>query len=426
MKKCLLLLFISLSMLAKVPLRDTTVITIGTDSIFITPDKIWGTSDSLTLDFLKLVAPYGSFTDSLYTFSFKADTMESKYWRLKNADGEVYWYPAYTFIPLEGNYRYIMLGSSGMTGLGLTTTSSGEVGDSTTYIVCCNDEGSGQIADIYMGCEGEDAFLCTEMWSTGAAATPLKRLWIGERDGTNLDSLIFLMRGWRIGKFTPDSVFTLYKLDVDVVTLDTLHSLKANIDSLIINDTIVKFEEADSHLYITMADGSVYQCVDTNEKWVSEARVDTISSSQLQNMTNINGSEYYSIASGKIRYFFLMSGTPHWVMFNLYLDGDSVHIDSITYKLGSYGIVAGETLDYLIGIARQDTSPAFRDYTINPADSFTILETSELITHTLDIDLGYSGYPTWIPAIRTYRFVGSGIQLRVYQIIVYHKRFLKQ
>lgn len=72
-----------------------------------------------------------------------------------------------------------------------------------------------------------------------------------------------------------DSVEVKNKLIAFKADIDTFHSLKANIDSLTLTDTIVKFEESDSHLYITLADGSVYQCVDTLEKWVSEARVDT-------------------------------------------------------------------------------------------------------------------------------------------------------
>ena len=141
--------------------------------------------------------------------------------------------------------------------------------------------------------------------------------------------------------------------------IDTLHSLKADIDSLIMNDTIVKFEESDSHLYITMADGSVYQCVDTNEKWVSEARVDTITSL-----------EYYvgsfglgcaagtgnSLAPNLFAQYYDINTTTDAIVYNAYTGYcgvDSIYIDSTVIIIRPY---LADTLDTLLyGILQPKT-----------------------------------------------------------------------
>ena len=59
------------------PVRDTMFVTVGGDTVWVTPDSVWSTNANFTISGI-MASSYGNFTDSLATPKIKADIFSPK------------------------------------------------------------------------------------------------------------------------------------------------------------------------------------------------------------------------------------------------------------------------------------------------------------------------------------------------------------
>lgn len=417
MKRYLFLLFIGLTMFAKVPIQDTLYILIKGDpaeTLWVTPTKIYGTSESLMLDFLHLLTDT-SFTigkeDSLvkpgvvigsyntaagnYSFLFGlGNKSEPPFSTIFGLVDSILGTATYTKNTIFGSYNTINNKTRETVIAGYNnradTSSYGAILGHTCRL---NNSGHGvaighnAVIDTsdYAICIGDDPNVTMDYGIAighHAAVDDTGGIALGFRTCVSHPKSVVI--GWQ------DTTTASYQVKLGDEEYTTLIEGKADIaymtaDSLALTDTIVKFEEADSHLYITMSNGLVYQCVDTMEKWVSEARVDTID----RLMLDLTGFSVTATAGdlkpdGIANYYLRLNADDWWIYGYEHIDADSAILDSVIFH---YAVYLSDADTFLFGFVERQ---GWDDLDLVATFTDTVVHTVSATFHEMVVPYDFS------------------------------------